>query len=296
MLKSLLKARFIRYACLHNVRRLAFVYSLLFLSFALAGCMQTAKNTAPPGNSHSPHPIDQLAAGVVGTAFAQVIWRKGRLTKDVRAVRHLVNSLHPLDIIIAKNGHHLTDKLLPGYFSHAMIWTGSEKELRRLGLWSKAALRPLRKAIHEGRSVVDVDYRGVRLVSQNTLTDSDALVVLRVNHSRNAVANSKRYRLISKDLGLQYDFAFDLDTPKRVFCSEFAARLFPEINWTYRSILGRRQLLPDDMVKDALKGRQVSVISYLVRRPKAGKAQLRSKAELRKVLGNHRVLTRKQGP
>lgn len=264
-----------------NIPRLSSFIFLVFLSVTLAGCLQSTRKNGPPGNKNNIHPVSQVTAGIIGTAAAQVVWRKGHLSKDSVAVERLMKSLRPLDIVIAKNGHRLTDKILPGYFTHAMIWLGREKELRRRGLWNRPALRPLHAAIRQGRTVLDIDYHGVRLVHHDGLMNSDGLVVLRPISARNNAAAVKRFRAIARGLGGKYDFGFDLDTPDLVTCTEFTARLYPEINWTYRELLGRRQLVPDDMIDLALNGKQIKVITYLARTANTRSARLLSKTALR---------------
>jgi hypothetical protein len=273
---------------INNVSRAFAFLLLLFLSIVLTGCLHTTGKNGPPGNSKRIHPVSQVAAGIVGTAAAQIVWRKGRLSEDRRAVDQLIQSLRPLDIVIAKNGHRLTDKILPGYFAHAMVWIGRENELRRRGLWNRAELRPLHKAIRQGRTVIDVDYKGVRLVHHDGLMDSDDLVVLRSKSASDNRAAIRRFVTIVNSLDKNYDFGFDIDTPAQVTCTELTARLYPEIPWTYREFLGRRQLVPDDMVNLALNSKQIDVILYLTKLAGNKPARLLSNATLSAKLVNSR--------
>lgn len=257
---------------------------LALLSFALSGCLQIAKVTGPPGNSDKEYRFTSGILETYGNMIAKVSWRKGRLSRDHAAVDLLRKKLRPLDMIVVKNGHHLTDKLLPGYFSHTMIWLGSEKELRRLGLWNRQALRPFHTAIRQGKSILNVDNNGVRMLHHKVLTTSDAIVILRATAPGNNRIISQRYRSIAAGFGKEFDFNFDLDTPNQVSCTEFTARIYPQMKWTYREALGRRQLLPDDMVDHAFRSNQIAVIAYLSKSTGNSPAQLLSKKALRKKL------------
>lgn len=70
------------------------------------------------------------AAPVIGSAIAAVNWRHGLLARYPAAQAHLVRDLRPLDILVTGHEGRLSNRLIPGHFTHALTYLGNERELR----------------------------------------------------------------------------------------------------------------------------------------------------------------------
>lgn len=237
------------------------------LTMAQAGEAGTPIRPAPfpPATTEAALP-EPLAAGsrafgsivhpVVGYPLSFVHWRKGYLTDRAELVAALRTQLRPLDIFIVKNGFRLSDKIIPGYFTHTALWLGTEPQLRHAGLWNDPAIRPLQARIRRGLTLVDVGRNGVRLERLETLLNTDRLVVIRVRPS--GAPRRWRSRVMATALGYlgrSYDYNFDITTKRAVTCAELIYRSFPATGWPKRHLLGRQVVLPDDIAATALAGK-----------------------------------------
>ena len=262
--------------------------SIILVCLALAACATPRGPLEPPGDRGQFDPVTGLLGPPVGTAIAQVELRQAYLQDDDAAVQKLIGQLRPLDIIIEKNGHRLSDSVIPGYFTHARVWVGTEQQLRQRGIWNAPELEPLREAIAAGKVMIESDYKGLRLEPVLLIGHSDEIVVLRPTRVRSTQQMREIYSRIAKELEKPYDFAFDADSPRTSNCAELVARADFGITWRYSTLGGRRSLLPDDMVSVALGGTSgVRVQRYLVG-DKAGGAEFRSSAAVRQVMAEKR--------
>ena len=66
--------------------------------------------------------------------------RTGKLYKDVDFLEDATQDIQPLDILLEKTPFRLTDKLIPGYWSHAAVYVGNEEQLKELG-WFKLLIQ-----------------------------------------------------------------------------------------------------------------------------------------------------------
>lgn len=243
------------------------VFGAALIVAALTGCVaRGATMTGQPGEREHLHPITDIFGPLVGTICAQVEWRRGFLSEQPGLTEIVHRSLRPLDIMVVKNGHRLTDDFIPGFFTHSLIWLGSEQRLRDAGLWDDPRLAAFREPIRSGRSVVEVDHAGVHLVALEEVWNTDRIVVLRI--VANDEAQHERmagiYQRVAARLGEPYDFSFDVDTPSRTTCTEFAARVFADVSWPIRDAFDRRVLVPDDMIRAAAApGRPIAVVTYV---------------------------------
>ena len=63
-----------------------------------------------------------------------------------------------------------------------------------------------------------------------------------------------------RQVGKEYDFNFDIETDKRIVCSELAYVIFHDINWPTEKSLGRYTISPDNVAVMALKNGPLKVI------------------------------------
>ncbi len=73
-----------------------------------------------------------------GNAAGIIVARRGKLDELPKEKQsEIIANLQPLDILLEKAPFRLTDYLIPGYWSHVALWSGTEEELSKLGVWDE---------------------------------------------------------------------------------------------------------------------------------------------------------------
>jgi len=188
--------------------------------------------------------------------------RKGLLTKlplDERA--QITGELEPLDILLEKTPFRLTDKFIPGHWGHVAIWVGNEEQLRNLGVWDHPAVVPHHEAVRSGRHIVEALRSGVEINSLDHFLNIDDMLALR--HSALTLQDKQDFLVRTfQQIGKEYDFNFDVETDKRIVCSELAYVVYHNIQWPTSKSLGRYTISPDHVAIQSLEGPLVPVILY----------------------------------
>ena len=70
-----------------------------------------------------------------GNSVGLIETRRGKLYRRPQLAASIRQELRAGDILLEKTPFRLTDMLIPGFWGHAAIWTGSEEELKALGIW-----------------------------------------------------------------------------------------------------------------------------------------------------------------
>lgn len=198
------------------------------------------------------HALAPLAGRIVGP----IRWRHGLLFENAALEGALAAELKPLDVLIQKNPFSLSDYFIPGYFTHAIVYLGNEAELRTAGLWDMPALDGVRDRLQDGSMFIEVDHRGSHLIPLSEATNTDELAVLRIAPPGDGGPGwpGQTLKRIVASVGMPYDFSFDVDTASETTCAELVLRVFNHVAWPLREIMGRRAVLPDDMLRVALAG------------------------------------------
>jgi len=254
----------------------------------LEGCCDNAEFYPPP----LVHMADPLAP-VIGRLIGGVVMRKGHIARP-RAREEVATRLRPLDVLFVSSNGRLSGTLLPGVFSHAVIYFGSEAELTALGVWDDPALASHRAAIRAGKTFIESNSPGVHLSDAETVLNTDAVAVLRPPiHTR--ARRRAALRDLAGHLGRDFDFHFDSASTEEFYCAELAARTMPETGMPTRRIYGRQTILPDDVVALAATGRgDMELVTYL-RGTRAGWRRL-DRATLVADMNDHwRALRRSPG-
>jgi len=153
--------------------------------------------------------------------------------------------LQPFDIVLMKSPHHLTDQFIPGYFGHVGIWLGSELAAR---LKEKVAAKDSIK----GKAMVEVLRSGVKISTLKDFSDGEIFLVIRLRN----LSNELKKTIISnvqKQLGKDYDFNFDIESPEAITCTELVYLAYDFVDWQIRYTWSRYTLSPDDLALTALK-------------------------------------------
>lgn len=203
------------------------------------------------------------AAPLIGRTIGAVSWRHGHLARYPALQADLSARLRPLDILITGHEGRLSNRLIPGLFTHALTYLGDERDLRRMGLWDDPAVTPHHDDIRAGRTIIHSDSRGVKLITQDEALDVDRVVVLRP-----ACALTPRRRqaelMFFSHLGGKFDYRFDSGENRRLYCIELIAHAMPYLNLPTRQVYGRTMIVPDEVLSNTvLAGGTLRFVRYL---------------------------------
>ncbi len=194
-----------------------------------------------------------LFSMVFGNAVGLVETRKGKLYRMGPVKGQLNDTLQAGDILLEKTPFRLTDKLIPGYWGHAAVWIGSEKELRELGIWDNPLVSRYHGQIRQGRGVIEALRSGVEMNKLDQFVNIDSIGVLR----KQTIGKEERGKVILQALrqvGKPYDFNFDVESKERVYCSKLVYLTYSGVEWPTKKSLGRPTFTPDDVANRALAG------------------------------------------
>lgn len=156
--------------------------------------------------------------------------------------------LQPFDIVLMKSPHHLTDQFIPGYFGHVGIWLGNDLAAELKG---KASVKDSIK----GKAMVEVLRSGVKISTLRDFADGEIFLIIRFKNlserlKPNILSN------IRNQLGKDYDFNFDIESPEAITCTELVYLAYDFVDWKTRYTWSRFTLSPDDLALTALEDPQ----------------------------------------
>jgi len=202
-----------------------------------------------------------LFSMVFGNAVGLVETRKGKLYGRSEVRSKLRQTLTAGDILLEKTPFRLTDKLIPGYWGHAAVWTGTESELKELGIWDDPIVARHHDEIRDGRLVVEALRSGVEMNNLEHFLNIDSIGILR----KPGLDRESRARTIIQALrqvGKPYDFNFDVESKERVYCSKLVYLSYSGIDWPTKKSLGRTTFTPDDVAVKAVPGGDLQLVTF----------------------------------
>ncbi|MEZ5720301.1 MAG: YiiX/YebB-like N1pC/P60 family cysteine hydrolase [Paracoccaceae bacterium] len=186
----------------------------------------------------------------------------GKLSGKTAAGAALMEQLQPLDLVFTGNKSYIWGKIIPGRFSHGVVYLGTEAQLRRAGLWDLAALAPLRDDIRAGRVFIEAVTPVVGTLSLDQLIQNDAAAILRPQLGD--AARRQAFAALANNLGVPYDFSFEVATTDRLACTELINLAMPGLRFATQEAYGGRVILPDTVVAQAIRGERMRVVGYMV--------------------------------
>lgn len=190
---------------------------------------------------------------IFGNTMGLFASRKGKLFHlPVEEKNQIVGQLKPLDILLEKTPFRLTDKFIPGHYGHVAIWVGSEDELKQLGIWDHPIIKKYQNDIRNGKRIIEALRPGVEINTLDHFLNIDDLLVLRDNDLGQEEKIDFLERAFSQ-IGKAYDFNFDVETDKKIVCSEIVYVVFHNIDWPTKKALGRFTISPDNVAGKAVK-------------------------------------------
>jgi uncharacterized protein YycO len=195
-----------------------------------------------------------------GNSVGLVETRKGKLYKNKKVLNYINRDLKAGDILLEKTPFRLTDSLIPGHWGHVAVYTGTEEELKELGIWNHPVIQKYHAQIKENRFVAEALRDGVQLNTLEHFLNIDDFSTLRyIDESKEE--KRKRIILTFRQIGKEYDFNFDVETSDKIVCSELVYISTPTINWETPKTLGRYTISPDNIaVKSVGDQKKFSIV------------------------------------
>lgn len=194
----------------------------------------------------------RLVAPQAGRITNKITWRPGYIKTQKQAQSAIMATLQPLDIVVVSSKGRKSGQAIPGLFGHATIYTGTERQLRHLGVWTSREIQPHQKSVNSAQPFIEADAKGVHLSPAAVVLNTDRVVVLRPSG-----ASLERRREIARGffdaVGMDFDFLFDIETSDCTFCTELIHQVMPELGLPVQSVYGVNTILPDRVVAAALK-------------------------------------------
>lgn len=202
---------------------------------------------------HTGKELTNVTSMAVGNTMGLIEVRSGYLRGlNEDAKQGIRSRLRPLDVLLEKTPFRLTDKSIPGHYGHVAVWVGNEAELKELGLWDDPLVKPHQERIRQGACIVEALRPGVELNTLDQFLNIDELIVIRRQELPPAEAAKAGLRAFAQ-IGKEYDFNFDVESDKRIVCSELAYVVFPDVDWNTSKLLGRACISPDQVAVKAVE-------------------------------------------
>ena len=199
-----------------------------------------------------------LFSEIFGNSVGLVVVSRGMMYRRDEITTGVMSTLKAGDILIEKTPFRLTDVMIPGYWGHAAIWTGTQEELKELGIWEHPGVVPHHAAILKNKMVIEALRSGVKLNTLGHFLNVDDLAVLR---EPNMSIEQRREVVLHAfaQVGKRYDFNFDVETSNKIVCSELVYISYPHIDWPTGKVLGRYTISPDHIAAKT-KSRDLKLI------------------------------------
>lgn len=185
-----------------------------------------------------------------GRVFSEMVTKNDkRVTPEVR--EQVRAQLKPGDVMVTRHKYALTNLFLPGYWPHAAMYVGSDKDRERMGI----ELEPrLQQQWNGNKCTFEALKDGVLFRPLENTLAVDGFVVLRPTVSQNGIKQAIERIIVHA--GKQYNFDFDFFRADRLVCTELMYRAYDGIehmNIELRERAGRPTLSAEDICDLALE-------------------------------------------
>lgn len=163
---------------------------------------------------------------------------------------YVMARLRPMDILTTSDKGILRGQLMPGYFSHSLLYVGTEAQLRAEGLWNLPALVPFHDEIRGGAVFYEAIVPKVTFARPDTVFAADAVGVFRP-----VIPEGERRAALERALaqhGKPFDWHFDSRTTDCFYCAELIDTALPGLDLPRQQAYGREVIPPDTFARMAL--------------------------------------------
>lgn len=177
---------------------------------------------------------------------------------DVEILDQAQSFLKPGDILITRHEDALSNLFLPGFWPHAALYIGNDREREELSI-----SLPL-----DNVNVIEAKKDGVKLRQLSETLEVDAFIVIRPSLTpdeiRKALLNAIGHA------GKRYDFLFDFASSNRLACTEVVYRGFHGVGNVHFDLVekaGRMCLPAEDLINQTLDSGRFHLIGCFTSKP-----------------------------
>ena len=157
-------------------------------------------------------------------------------------------NLQPGDIILTRRNWHLSNAFLPGFWPHAALYVGTQKQLEGLGITEENAGVGWEAYIEEQdgypRVILEAVGEGVRFHCAEYTLHADYVMVLRPRLKPEQIKTAL-LKAFKEYHGLPYDFDFDFVDEHKIVCSELIYRAYSEmLEFDWETVVGKEVVSP----------------------------------------------------
>jgi hypothetical protein len=149
---------------------------------------------------------------------------------------YLIPHLKKWDIVCMKSPNRLTDLFIPGYFGHVGIYLGNN-------------------------IFAESTQEGVIYSNSTNFAEGNIFVIIRPKTITNK-QNKRMLQIVKAQIGKNYDFNFNVESPDMIFCTELIYLVYEQILWKTKRIAGHFTISPDQLVLEALGNNNLVVPFY----------------------------------
>lgn len=160
----------------------------------------------------------------------------GHIDKKTNSM-FLKSNVQEFDIVFLKSLSHLTERFIPGYFGHVGVCLGNDL-------------------------MIEAPRSGVRICSTEDFSEGEIFLIVRPT-SLSETEKQKIRRLLKNQVGKEYDYNFDSQSPDKVVCTELVCLAYDYIDWQTRRVAGRITTSPDDLIRSLMKRTDFAFEMYL---------------------------------
>ena len=139
---------------------------------------------------------------------------------------NVIPHLKKWDIVCMKSPNRLTDKFIPGYFGHVGIYLGDNV-------------------------FAESTQKGVIFSHSYNFAEGNIFVIIRPNTISHE-QNLRMLQVLNAQIGKNYDFNFNIESPDMIFCTELVYLVYEQIPWKTKRIASQFTISPDYLVLEAL--------------------------------------------
>jgi hypothetical protein len=149
---------------------------------------------------------------------------------------NLIPHLKKWDIVCMKSPNRLTDIFIPGYFGHVGIYLGDN-------------------------IFAESTQEGVIFSNSRNFAEGNSFVIIRPKFITNE-QNKRMLQVLNAQIGKNYDFNFNVESPDLIFCTELIYLVYEQIPWETKKIAGHFTISPDHLISEALGNNNLYIPVY----------------------------------
>ena len=182
-----------------------------------------------------------------------------RMHRVAAVMEEIAALILPGDILITRHDFAISNLFLPGFWPHAALYIGSQRDRECLGVHISPAQRERWRG---DRNVLEANKEGVLFRALKDTLAVDSVAVIRPCCEEKDIAKAISRACVHEGKG--YNFDFDFFRGDRLVCTEVIYRAYDGvggIRFTLTERAGRPALSAEDILDLALEGRMFRLLA-----------------------------------